>query len=82
MKYLDISGPKGNAFYILSLVPSLARDLQLDKDIIQAEMQNGDYANLLRLFQLYFGRHITLCSPHKIPGLSTKLYEIKYDEYI
>ena len=46
---LDIGGPKGNAFYILSLVNGLSGERE-NAEKIREEMRDGDYNHLLRTF--------------------------------
>ena len=46
---LDIGGPKGNAFYVLSLLNSLAGNSDVAEDV-RKEMRSGDYNHLLRTF--------------------------------
>lgn len=57
---IDLTGPQGNAFYLLGQVPSLAKQLGLDSDKIQEEMKADDYENLINVFDNYFGKFITL----------------------
>ena len=57
---IDLSGPQGNAFYLLGQVSKLAKDLQLDGNKIIKEMKDGDYENLITVFDKYFGDYIDL----------------------
>ena len=57
---IDLSGPHGNAFYILGQVKSLSKQLDLDANKIMAEMQSGDYENLIDVFDSYFGDYVDL----------------------
>ena len=60
---IDLTGPNGNAFVLLSYVKSLGIKLSFDKDKIskiQEEMMEGDYENLLNVFDSYFGEYVTL----------------------
>lgn len=55
---LELSGPQGNAFYILGLVRNLGRQLNMDNKIIDdivKKMMSGDYDNLLKIFIYNFG---------------------------
>lgn len=60
--YIDIDGEKGNAFYLLSQVRIilLMFDLNFDYNKIVDEMKSGDYINLLKVFDKYFGDYVTL----------------------
>jgi hypothetical protein len=57
---IDITGPQGNAFYLLGLASILAKQLHFDSDKILTEMRSGDYENLLQVFDSYFGTIVTL----------------------
>jgi len=57
---IDLSGPKGNAFYILSVAKQLAKDLDLDGPAIHSEMISSDYNHLLEVFEKHFGEHVIL----------------------
>jgi len=55
---IDLSGPQGNAFYLMGLVSNLGRQLGLDQekiDIILTEMKSSDYGNLVKTFSENFG---------------------------
>jgi hypothetical protein len=59
---IDLTGPQGNAFYLISVVQSTydrAGVHKLGESIIK-EMQSGDYENLLKTFDLYLGDHFIL----------------------
>jgi hypothetical protein len=59
---IDLTGPQGNAFYLISVVQSTydrAGVSKLGESIIK-EMQSGDYENLLKTFDLYLGDHFIL----------------------
>ena len=57
---IDLDGPDGNAFYLLGTAQQFSRDLGLDGDKIINEMKSGDYINLLKTFENYFGSFVTL----------------------
>lgn len=57
---IDLSGPNGNAFYLLSLAKGYAKQLGLNSKKITAEMMAGDYDNLVAVFDSYFGDYVTL----------------------
>lgn len=57
---IDLTGPQGNAFYLLGQVRSLAKTLDLDAKKIQDEMTSGDYENLVEVFDSYFGEYVIL----------------------
>ena len=39
---IDLTGPEGNAFYLLGLAGRLCKDFGLEKDVVTKEMQSGD----------------------------------------
>lgn len=57
---IDLTGPQGNAFFLLAKAKKLARELELDATAISAEMRSGDYENLIDVFEKYFGDFVTL----------------------
>mgnify|MGYP003654086176 CR=1 FL=1 len=57
---IDLSGPDGNAFALIGIAGNLAKQLDLDKKKIQSEMMAGDYENLIKVFDKYFGEFVTL----------------------
>ena len=59
---IDLTGPQGNAFYLMSVVRSTVRRSgapELGDSIIE-EMMKGDYEHLLKTFDLYLGDHYIL----------------------
>jgi hypothetical protein len=57
---IDLTGPNGNAFYLLGTAGNLAKQLGLNSKEIQAEMMKGDYENLVNTFDKHFGHFVTL----------------------
>jgi hypothetical protein len=57
---IDLSGPQGNAYYLLGTAMNLAKQLELDGDEITKQMTSGDYENLLEVFDSNFGMFVTL----------------------
>jgi hypothetical protein len=57
---IDLTGPNGNAFYLIGAANNLARQLGLDSKAIQAEMMKGDYEHLVKVFDKHFGHFVTL----------------------
>ena len=57
---IDLTGPQGNAFYLLGTAKNLAKQLELNGLGIMEEMQSGDYENLLEVFDKNFGNIVTL----------------------
>ena len=57
---IDLTGPNGNAFYLLGTASNLAKQLGLDSKEIQNEMMKGDYEHLVNTFDKHFGHFVTL----------------------
>lgn len=57
---IDLTGPQGNAFYLLGAASRYASQLDLDSDEIINEMTSGDYEHLIEVFDKYFGDFVIL----------------------
>ena len=57
---IDLTGPQGNAFFLMSQAGQYARQLGLDGDQIINEMKSGNYENLVQVFDRYFGDYVIL----------------------
>ena len=57
---IDLTGPDGNAFALLGYADRFAKQLDLDSVTIKAEMMNGDYENLIKVFDEWFGDFVIL----------------------
>jgi hypothetical protein len=57
---IDLTGPQGNAFYLLGTAKNLANQLGLNGVEIMEEMKSSDYENLIQTFDKYFGSFVTL----------------------
>jgi ABC-type amino acid transport substrate-binding protein len=60
---IDLTGPNGNAFYLLGMARKLGRQLEWNKEKIQAtldEMKSSDYNNLIEIFDREFGDYVDL----------------------
>lgn len=57
---IDLTGPNGNAFYLLGTAGNLAKQLGLNSKEIQSEMMKGDYEHLVETFDKHFGHFVTL----------------------
>ena len=47
---IDLTGPQGNAFYILGVAKNLCKQTGVDFKPIMEEMTSGDYDNLIKVF--------------------------------
>lgn len=60
---IDLTGPEGNAYYLLSLASNLCKQLKYDNfrtECILDEMKLSDYEGLLHTFDREFGLLVTL----------------------
>ena len=57
---IDLTGPQGNAFYLLGTAKNLSKQLDLDSNKILNEMKSGDYENLIQVFDKNFGMFVTM----------------------
>ena len=61
--HIDLKGPDGNAFALISLAQNLAKQLHYQPDErgeLTAEMMAGDYDNLLKVLDSHFGQFLIL----------------------
>ena len=60
---IDLTGPEGNAIYLLALADNLSRQIghsEFKRECILAEMKLTDYEGLLYTFDREFGMLVTL----------------------
>jgi hypothetical protein len=60
---IDLDGSEGNAFCLLGYANATMKKSGFDKEMqdrVLNEMKSGDYINLLRTFEKYFGSVYTL----------------------
>lgn len=57
---IDLTGPQGNAFYLLGIVRTLACQIGKDPAPIIDEMMEADYEKLVGVFDREFGNFVTL----------------------
>jgi len=57
---IDLTGPQGNAFFLLGTAKTLAKQLGKDANEITNRMMSGDYENLVEIFDEEFGSIVTL----------------------
>ena len=60
---IDLTGPEGNAFVLLGYAKRYAKQLGMngvEAEAIVHEMMQGDYENLLDVFDREFGDYVTL----------------------
>lgn len=59
---IDLSGPQGNAIYLIGVVKRTFRqsgDVELGNQICD-EMKKGDYKHLVETFDLYLGNYFDI----------------------
>tara|TARA_R110000765_G_scaffold172192_1_gene277000 strand:+ start:398 stop:625 length:228 start_codon:yes stop_codon:yes gene_type:complete len=62
-RVIDLTGPDGNAFYILGTAMNLCKQIDLSSsrtESILDEMKSSDYENLIKVFDKYFGKLVDL----------------------
>jgi hypothetical protein len=52
---IDLTGPQGNAYFLLGTARKWGKQMGLDTDQIYEEMTSGNYENLIEVFDGYFG---------------------------
>lgn len=57
---IDLTGPQGNAFYLMAYANKNARKIGLVGSAIIEEMKQGNYEHLVETFDRYFGDYVIL----------------------
>jgi len=57
---IDLTGPQGNAHYLIGRAIVLSKQLGIDSDSIIQNMKSGDYDNLIKVFDKHFGSFVVL----------------------
>ena len=57
---LDLTGPQGNAFYLMKYAIELSKQLGKNSDSIIKDMKSGDYEHLIQVFDKHFGSFVVL----------------------
>ena len=60
---IDLTGPQGNAFYLLGTASNLCKQIGISverRDEILDEMRSDDYEHLIQTFDKYFGKLVDL----------------------
>jgi hypothetical protein len=60
MRVIDLTGPEGNAFYLMAYANKNARKIGLVGSAIVDEMKQGNYEHLVETFDRYFGDYVIL----------------------
>jgi hypothetical protein len=60
---IDLTGPEGNAFYLLGMSDKFAKQLGWSKEQrskLRVDLTFGDYENLINVFDKHFGEFVIL----------------------
>lgn len=63
---IDLKSPQGNAYYIMGVANNIMKQInreipgRYDSEAIMAEMQSGDYENLLSVMETHFGDYVIM----------------------
>ena len=58
---INLDGPDGNAFALMAYASRFAKDMGYASDeAILNNMRSGDYTNLVKTFDKYFGEYVIL----------------------
>ena len=57
---IDLTGPQGNAFYLMKRAIELSKQLDLNSDSILQDMKSSDYEHLIQVFDRHFGAFVIL----------------------
>ena len=58
---INLDGPDGNAFQLMAYASRFAKDMgYVSDEAILNNMKSGDYTNLVRTFDKYFGEFVIL----------------------
>jgi len=52
---IDLTGPEGNAYFLMGTANNWGKQMGLDTDKLIEEMMSGDYENLIKVFDDNFG---------------------------
>ena len=58
---INLDGPDGNAFALMAYAKRFAKDMgYVSDEAILNNMRSGDYTNLVKTFDKYFGEYVIL----------------------
>ena len=57
---IDLTGPQGNAFYLLGTAMKLSKEIGLNVTAVLDDLKGGDYEHLITRFDYHFGELIDL----------------------
>ncbi len=61
-RVIDLKGPQGNAFALMSIAEDFLRQMERRHEFraLRTEMMSGDYENLIRIFEEKFSDYVDL----------------------
>ena len=57
---VDLTGPEGNAFFLMGLANRLSKQMGIESEPIINDMMSGDYEHLIDVFDKHFGKVVIL----------------------
>ena len=57
---IDLTGPQGNAYFLLGTAIKLCKQIGLDVNAVLKDLKGGDYEHLITRFDYHFGMIIDL----------------------
>lgn len=57
---IDLTGPEGNAYYLLHCARTFCNAMEKDWPAIESEMMDGDYEHLIGVFDREFGEFVIM----------------------
>ena len=60
MRYVDLTGPDGNAFALIGMVYEICEEIDRNPNRIVRDMKSGDYENLVEVFKQSFEHLVEL----------------------
>lgn len=60
MIYIDLNGPEGNSYNIMSIAKKLCKTLEIDSVPIINDMRSGNYEHLIDVFLKHFDEYVVL----------------------
>jgi hypothetical protein len=68
---IDLSGPQGNAFFLIGTAHNLTKQLGMspeEANAITADMRSSDYEHLIHVFDKHFGTYVDLIKSEIVDG--------------
>ena len=59
-RVIDLTGPCGNVFTLLTYARNFSESHNVNFTKVKEEMMGGDYENLVKVFEFYFGDYVEI----------------------